>query len=119
MHRCRFAGLVLAAALASASTSARGLARETGPVHGVQGVELTSWFGAIVPAGVPRPIVDRMAAVLKEAIADASDGEAVGGSHLRRRLVGARRLQSARRIGTQALGADHRERRRSQAVGRK
>jgi tripartite-type tricarboxylate transporter receptor subunit TctC len=37
---------------------------------GVQGVVLTSYFGAIAPAGVPRPIVERMAAVLKEALAD-------------------------------------------------
>ena len=37
---------------------------------GVPGVELTSWFGVIAPAGVPRPIVDRMAAVLKEALAE-------------------------------------------------
>jgi tripartite-type tricarboxylate transporter receptor subunit TctC len=37
---------------------------------GVQGVVLTSYFGAIAPAGVPRPIVERMAAVLRVALAD-------------------------------------------------
>jgi tripartite-type tricarboxylate transporter receptor subunit TctC len=37
---------------------------------GVQGVELTSYFGTIAPAGVPRPVVERMSAVLREALAD-------------------------------------------------
>jgi len=37
---------------------------------GVDGVVLTSYFGAIAPAGVPRPIVDRMAGVLKVALED-------------------------------------------------
>ena len=37
---------------------------------GVDGVVLTSYFGAIAPAGVPRPIVERMSAVLKVALAD-------------------------------------------------
>ena len=36
----------------------------------MQGVVLTSYFGAIAPAGVARPIVERMAAALKEALAD-------------------------------------------------
>lgn len=37
---------------------------------GVDGVVLTSSFGAIAPAGVPRPIVARMSAVVKVALAD-------------------------------------------------
>ena len=36
----------------------------------VKGYEFTSWFGAFVPAGTPRPIVDRLNAELKKAVAD-------------------------------------------------
>lgn len=36
----------------------------------VKDFEFTSWFGAFVPAGTPRPIVDRLNAEIKKAIAD-------------------------------------------------
>jgi tripartite-type tricarboxylate transporter receptor subunit TctC len=36
----------------------------------VKGYELTSWFGAFVPAGTPRPIVDKLNAELRKAVAD-------------------------------------------------
>jgi tripartite-type tricarboxylate transporter receptor subunit TctC len=36
----------------------------------VTGFEFTSWFGTFVPAGTPRPIVDRLNAELKKAVAD-------------------------------------------------
>lgn len=36
----------------------------------VKGFEFTSWFGAFVPAGTPKPIVDRLNAELKKAVAD-------------------------------------------------
>ena len=36
----------------------------------VKGFEFTSWFGAFVPAGTPKPIVDRLSAEIKKAIAD-------------------------------------------------
>jgi tripartite-type tricarboxylate transporter receptor subunit TctC len=36
----------------------------------VKGYEYTSWFGAFVPAGTPRPIVDTLNAELKKALAD-------------------------------------------------
>jgi tripartite-type tricarboxylate transporter receptor subunit TctC len=36
----------------------------------VKGYDFTSWFGAFVPAGTPRPIVDRLNAELKKAVAD-------------------------------------------------
>ena len=36
----------------------------------VKGYEFTSWFGAFVPAGTPRPIVDRLNAEIKKALAD-------------------------------------------------
>jgi tripartite-type tricarboxylate transporter receptor subunit TctC len=36
----------------------------------VKGFEFTSWFGAFVPAGTPRPIIDRLNAELKKALAD-------------------------------------------------
>ena len=36
----------------------------------VTGYDFTSWFGAFVPAGTPRPIVDRLNAELKKALAD-------------------------------------------------
>ena len=36
----------------------------------VAGYDFTSWFGAFVPAGTPKPIVDRLNAELKRALAD-------------------------------------------------
>ena len=36
----------------------------------VTGYDFTSWFGAFVPAGTPRPIVDRLNAELKKAVSD-------------------------------------------------
>ncbi|MES2561818.1 MAG: tripartite tricarboxylate transporter substrate-binding protein [Pseudomonadota bacterium] len=36
----------------------------------VKGFEFTSWFGAFVPAGTPRPIIDRLNAEIKKALAD-------------------------------------------------
>jgi tripartite-type tricarboxylate transporter receptor subunit TctC len=35
---------------------------------GVPGYELTAWIGCFVPAGTPRPIVDRLNAELKKAL---------------------------------------------------
>jgi tripartite-type tricarboxylate transporter receptor subunit TctC len=36
----------------------------------VKGFEFTSWFGAFVPAGTPRPIIDRLNAEIRKALAD-------------------------------------------------
>jgi tripartite-type tricarboxylate transporter receptor subunit TctC len=36
----------------------------------VKGYEFTSWFGTFVPAGTPRPVVDRLNAELKKAVGD-------------------------------------------------
>ena len=36
----------------------------------VKGYEFTSWFGAFAPAGTPKPIVDRLNAEIKQAVAD-------------------------------------------------
>ena len=36
----------------------------------VKGYEFTSWFGTFVPAGTPRPIIDRLNAEIKKALAD-------------------------------------------------
>jgi tripartite-type tricarboxylate transporter receptor subunit TctC len=36
----------------------------------VKGYEFTSWFGAFVPAGTPKPIVDRLNAELKKVLAE-------------------------------------------------
>jgi tripartite-type tricarboxylate transporter receptor subunit TctC len=36
----------------------------------VKGFEFTSWFGIFVPAGTPKPIIDRLNAELKKAVAD-------------------------------------------------
>lgn len=36
----------------------------------VKGFEFTSWFGAFVPAGTPRPIIDRLNAEIRKAVAD-------------------------------------------------
>ncbi len=36
----------------------------------IKGFDFTSWFGAFVPAGTPRPVVDKLNAELKKAVAD-------------------------------------------------
>jgi tripartite-type tricarboxylate transporter receptor subunit TctC len=36
----------------------------------VKGYEFTSWFGAFVPAGTPKPIIDRLNAEIKKVVAD-------------------------------------------------
>jgi len=36
----------------------------------IKGYEFTSWFGAFVPAGTPKPIVDKLNAELRKAVAD-------------------------------------------------
>src|SRR5215813_15017492 len=36
----------------------------------VKGYEFTSWFGCFAPAGTPKPIVDRLSAEIKKALAD-------------------------------------------------
>src|SRR5690606_29939308 len=36
----------------------------------VKGYEFTSWMGTFAPAGTPRPIIDRLNAELKRAVAD-------------------------------------------------
>jgi tripartite-type tricarboxylate transporter receptor subunit TctC len=38
----------------------------------VKGYEFTSWFGTFVPAGTPRPIVEKLNAEINKALADAS-----------------------------------------------
>ncbi|MDN3566160.1 tripartite tricarboxylate transporter substrate binding protein [Paeniroseomonas aquatica] len=38
--------------------------------QGVTGFDVASWYGLAAPAATPRPIVDRMAAVVLEAVAD-------------------------------------------------
>ncbi len=38
----------------------------------VKGYEFTSWFGTFVPAGTPRPIIDRLNTELRKAVADPS-----------------------------------------------
>jgi len=36
----------------------------------LKGFEFTSWFGAFAPAGTPKPVIDRLNAELKKAVAD-------------------------------------------------
>ena len=36
----------------------------------VKGFEFTSWFGTFVPTGTPKPIIDRLSAEIKKAMAD-------------------------------------------------
>jgi tripartite-type tricarboxylate transporter receptor subunit TctC len=36
----------------------------------VKGYEFTSWFGAFTPAGTPKPIIDKLSAEIKKAMAD-------------------------------------------------
>ena len=37
---------------------------------GIAGYDLTAWFAAFVPAKTPRPVVDKLNAALREALAD-------------------------------------------------
>jgi tripartite-type tricarboxylate transporter receptor subunit TctC len=36
----------------------------------VKGYDFTSWFGCLAPAGTPKPIIDRLSAEIKKALAD-------------------------------------------------
>ena len=36
----------------------------------VKGYEFTSWFGCLAPAGTPKPVIDRLSAEIKKALAD-------------------------------------------------
>jgi len=36
----------------------------------VKGYDFTSWFGCLAPAGTPKPIIDRLSAEIKKALAN-------------------------------------------------
>jgi tripartite-type tricarboxylate transporter receptor subunit TctC len=36
----------------------------------VKGFDFTSWFGCLAPAGTPKPVIDRLSAEIKKALAD-------------------------------------------------
>ena len=38
--------------------------------QGLQGVDIDSWYGLLAPAGVPAPLLDRLAAALRETLKD-------------------------------------------------
>ena len=64
------AGNVKALAVSSAERSPLAPDLPTMAEAGVPAYDLTAWFAAFVPAGTPRPIVDKLNAAFKAAIAD-------------------------------------------------
>lgn len=48
----------------------------------VKGFEFTSWFGAFVPAGTPRPVIDRLNAEIKKALAEPDIGSKLSAQSL-------------------------------------
>ena len=64
------AGNVKALAVSSAERSPLAPDLPTMAEAGVPGYDLTAWFAAFVPAGTPRPIVDKLNATFKAALAD-------------------------------------------------
>ena len=64
------AGNVKALAVSSAERSPLAPDLPTMAEGGVPGYDLTAWFAAFVPAGTPRPIVDKLNAAFKAALAD-------------------------------------------------
>jgi tripartite-type tricarboxylate transporter receptor subunit TctC len=64
------AGNVKALAVSSAERSPLAPDLPTMAEAGVPGYDLTAWFAAFVPAGTPRPIVDKLNAAFKAALAD-------------------------------------------------
>jgi tripartite-type tricarboxylate transporter receptor subunit TctC len=64
------AGKVKALAVSSAKRSPLAPDLPTMAEAGVPGYDLTAWFAAFVPAGTPKPIVEKLNAAFKAAIAD-------------------------------------------------
>jgi tripartite-type tricarboxylate transporter receptor subunit TctC len=64
------AGKVKALGVSSAKRSPLAPDLPTMAEVGVAGYELTAWFAAFVPAGTPGPVVDRLNAAFKAALAD-------------------------------------------------
>lgn len=64
------AGKVKALGVSSARRSPLAPDLPTMAEVGVSGYELTAWFAAFVPAGTPKPVVDRLNAAFKAALAD-------------------------------------------------
>jgi len=63
------AGRLRAVAVASAKRVATFPALPTVAESGVRGTESNSWYGMLVPAGTPRPIVDRLHAAMVRSLA--------------------------------------------------
>jgi tripartite-type tricarboxylate transporter receptor subunit TctC len=64
------AGKVKALAVSSAQRSPLAPDLPTMADAGVPGYDLTAWFAAFVPAGTPRPVIDKLDAAFKAALAD-------------------------------------------------
>ena len=64
------AGKVKALAVSSAERSPLAPDLPTMAEAGVPGYDLTAWFAAFVPAGTPKPVVDKLNAAFKAALAD-------------------------------------------------
>ena len=64
------AGKVKALAVSSAERSALAPDLPTMAEAGVPGYDLTAWFAAFVPAGTPKPVIDKLNAAFKAALAD-------------------------------------------------
>jgi tripartite-type tricarboxylate transporter receptor subunit TctC len=64
------AGKVKALAVSSAERSPLAPDLPTMAEAGVPGYDLTAWFAAFVPAGTPKPVIDKLNAAFKAALAD-------------------------------------------------
>jgi tripartite-type tricarboxylate transporter receptor subunit TctC len=64
------AGKVKALAVSSAERSPLAPDLPTMAEVGVPGYDLTAWFAAFVPAGTPKPVIDKLGAAFKVALAD-------------------------------------------------
>ena len=73
---------------------------------GVPGYDLTAWFAAFVPAGTPKPIVDKLNAAFKAALADPKATETLLGAGIEPTSSTPGGAQGLRRRGDREVGQD-------------
>ncbi len=74
------AGKVKALGVSSAQRSPLAPDLPTMAEAGVEGYDLTAWFAAYVPAGTPKPVIDKLNAAMKAALADESAAKTLMGA---------------------------------------
>ena len=100
------AGKVKALAVSSAERSPLAPDLPTMAEAGVPGYDLTAWFAAFVPAGTPKPIVDKLNAAFKAALADPKVTRIPAQRGHRAELEHAGGAQGLRRLGDREVGQD-------------